>query len=71
MVSMPIPAQLDHLPADELRQLVQGLAARVARQDEWLGEKDRELTWRQAKIDKLTHELAMYKRWRLGVRTEH
>lgn len=36
-----------------------------------MGQKDQELHWRQAKIDKLTHELAMHKRWRFGVRTEH
>ncbi|WP_265942252.1 IS66 family transposase [Dechloromonas sp. A34] len=54
---MSLPANLDQLNADELRRL--------------LVEKDRELDWRQAKIDKLTHELAMHKRWRFGVKTEH
>lgn len=32
--------------------------------------QQRELDWRQAKIDKLTHGLALHKRWRFGVRTE-
>ena len=58
------PAQLDHLTAEELRQLVQGLTLHVARQDH-------ELHWRQTKIDKLTHELAIHKRWRFGVKAEH
>ena len=57
MPAMSLPTNLDQLSADELRRL--------------LVEKDRELDWRQAKIDKLTHELAMHKRWRFGVKTEH
>ncbi len=71
MVPMPIPAPLEHLTADELRLLVQGLASQVARQGELIGQKDQEIAWRQAKIDKLTHELAVHKRWRFGLRTEH
>ena len=42
MAVMSLPANLAQLSADELRRL--------------LVEKDRELDWRQAKIDKLTHE---------------
>lgn len=71
MLSMLMPTQLDHLTADELRQLVQGLSLHVTRQDELIGKKDQELHWRQTKIDKLTHELAMHKRWRFGVKAEH
>lgn len=62
---------LDRLNADELRQLVQGLMSEVAQQDQLIGDKDRELVWRQTKIDKLTHELALHKRWRFCVKTEH
>ena len=54
---MSLPAHLDQLTADELRRLVI--------------EQDRELVWRQAKIEKLTHELALHKRWRFGIKTEH
>lgn len=71
MLSMLMPPQLDHLTADELRQLVQGLSLHVTHQDELIGKKDQELHWRQTKIDKLTHELAMHKRWRFGVKAEH
>ena len=71
MLSMLMPTQLDHLTADELRQLVQGLSLHVTHQDELIGKKDQELHWRQTKIDKLTHELAMHKRWRFGVKAEH
>lgn len=53
---MPLPANLDQLDADILRRL--------------LIEQDRELTWRQSKIDQLTHELALHKRYRFGVKTE-
>ena len=66
---MLMPSQLDHLTADELRQLVQGLSLHVTHQDELIGKKDQELHWRQTKIDKLTHELAMHKRWRFGVQS--
>ena len=41
---MSLPANIDQLSADELRRL--------------LVEQDRELNWRQVKIDKLTHEVA-------------
>ena len=61
---MSLPANLDQLTADELRQLVAGLASQVA-------QKDQEILWRQTKIEKLTHELALHKRWRFGVKTEH
>ncbi|WP_165770118.1 hypothetical protein [Thauera propionica] len=53
---MPLPADLDQLDADTLRRL--------------LIEQERELVWRQTKIERLTHELALHKRHRFGVRTE-
>jgi transposase len=53
---MVLPANLHALDADALRRLL------IA--------QDRELTWRQTKIDQLTHELALHKRWRFGVKTE-
>ncbi len=54
---MPLPADLDHLDAQTLRRL--------------LIEQERELVWRQTKIERLTHELALHKRHRFGVRAEH
>ena len=71
MLSMLMPPQLDHLTAATLRQWVQRLSLHVTHQDELIGKKDQELHWRQTKIDKLTHELAMHKRWRFGVKAEH
>ena len=53
---MVLPANLHELDADALRSLL------IA--------QDRELTWRQTKIDQLTHELSLHKRWRFGVKTE-
>lgn len=53
---MVLPANFHELDADALRQLL--LA------------QNRELVWRQAKIDQLTHELSLHKRWRFGVKTE-
>ena len=53
---MVLPANLHELDADALRSL--------------LIEQDRELTRRQTKIDQLTHELSLHKRWRFGVKTE-
>ena len=52
---MPLPANLHTLDVDALRQLLMA--------------QDRELIWRQAKIDQLTHELSLHKRWRFGVKT--
>ncbi|WP_161493390.1 IS66 family transposase, partial [Zoogloea sp. LCSB751] len=53
---MALPTNLHELDADALRKLL------IA--------QDRELTWRQSKIDQLTHELSLHKRWRFGVKTE-
>jgi len=53
---MSLPANIDQLSADELRRL--------------LIEQDRELNWRKVKIDKLTHEVAYYKRHYFGVKAE-
>ena len=61
--AMTLPANLNQLSADELRELVRQQAAAITH-------KDRELNWRQVKIDKLTHEVAYYKRHYFGVKAE-
>ena len=53
---MPLPADLDQLDADTLRRL--------------LIEQERELVWRQTKIERLTQELALHKRHLSGVKAE-
>ena len=61
---------LDTLSAEELRDLTRGLLAQVQELASCQARQEQELAWRQAKIDKLTHELALHKRWRFGARTE-
>lgn len=60
---MDLPANLDTLSADELRTLAAQLMAQV-------GEKDRELRYRQTRIDQLTHEIAALRRLQFGKRSE-
>lgn len=60
---MSAPPDLDQLDAQALRELAAGLMAQ-------LHDKDRELTYRQTKIDQLTHEMAMLKRYQFGRRSE-
>ena len=67
---MNLPPAVDDLDADALRRWVQALAHQVLEQESRLDQQQRQLVWRQAKIDQLTHELALHKRWRFGARTE-
>ena len=60
---MVIDASLSALTAEQLREFAQSLLAKVAQQDS-------ELIWRQGKIDKLTAELALYRRWKFGAKSE-
>src|SRR5574343_472480 len=60
---MMIPASLDQLTPDELRQL-------LAQSQADLRLKEQELQQRQHKIDQLTFELAYYKRQRYGTKAE-
>ena len=64
---------LTNLNAQELREMVTGLMARMADQsqqitqrDQAIVSKDREILYRQTKIDQLTHEMAVLKRWKFG-----
>lgn len=63
MQVMTLPADLDQLDAEALREIVR-------RQAEVITRNDHELNWRQTKIDKLTHEVAYYKRHYFGVKAE-
>jgi transposase len=60
---MNSPANLDALSPDELRTLAAQLMAEVS-------EKNRELSYRQTRIDQLTHEIAALKRLQYGKRSE-
>ena len=67
------PESLTSLSAQELREMVTGLMARIGehdrqiiQRDETIASKDREILYRQTKIDQLTHEMAVLKRWKFG-----
>lgn len=53
------PEFLASLNAEQLRELANDLIAKIAN-------KDRELVYRSTKIDQLTHEIAVLKRWKFG-----
>ena len=54
--------QLGSLSAGQLRALAWVLIDQVASREELLAGKERELKYRQAKIDQLTNEMAVLKR---------
>lgn len=60
---MNLPANLDAMSPDELRPLAAQLMAQV-------GENERELRYRQTRIDQLTHEIATLRRLHFGKRSE-
>ena len=67
------PESLASLSAQELHEMVTGLMARIGvherqilQRDETIVSKDREIKYRQTKIDQLTHEMAVLKRWKFG-----
>ncbi|AEA65919.1 IS66 family transposase [Burkholderia gladioli] len=60
---MDIPADLDSLSTEQIRALNAKLMVEIA-------EKERELQYRQTRIDQLTHELSIIKRQQFGKRSE-
>jgi transposase len=61
---------LAELNAEQLRELAQTLMAQVTNQDAVITRQATELGWRQGKIDKLTQELSLYRRWKYGAKSE-
>ena len=61
-----IPDSLDQLDAQELRELLIGLMAKVEQQEQTINSGAKELVYRQTKIDQLTHEMAVLKRHQFG-----
>ncbi len=65
---------LSNLNAEQLRALAQELIAKLAQQSQQhavaIAAKYSDIQYRQANIDKLTHELATLKRWRFGRSSE-
>lgn len=62
--------QLQGLGEAELRTLAQDLLARLSHSDSEILMKDRKLVWSEARIDQLTHEIAVLKRWKFSARSE-
>ncbi|MDP2366863.1 IS66 family transposase [Rhodoferax sp.] len=57
---------LENLNAQELREMVTELMGQVGENAKTIVSKDREILYRQTKIDQLTHEMAVLKRWKFG-----
>ena len=60
---MQVHDQLTRMDAPQLRQFAADLI-------ETLAGKDRELQYKQLKIEQLTHEMAVLKRWKFAARSE-
>lgn len=63
-------ADLDTLSPEQLRALAADLIGKVARYDSEIQRKDSDIKWKQARIDLLTHEIAVLKRCQYGKRSE-
>lgn len=61
---------LDTLEPQQMRQALLALMAEVAAKDELLARRDREINFKQALIDKLTHENAILKRLKYHLSSE-
>jgi transposase len=60
---MQVHDQLAGMDAQQLREFAAGLIERISRQDQ-------ELRYRQLKIDQLSHEMAVLRRWKFAARSE-
>ena len=61
---------LGQLNALQLRETVLSLAGKMAIQEAEIERKDREIAFKQAFIDKLTHEMAVLKRLKFAAQSE-
>lgn len=71
------PQQLQHMDAQQLRVLAEGLMTKLVDKDQQLAahqqslvSKDQENHFKQTKIDLLTHEIARYKRLQFAAKSE-
>jgi transposase len=65
-----IADELDRLDSEQLRQALRAARAEVALRDELLQRREREAAFKQAVIDKLTHENAILKRLKFAASSE-
>lgn len=70
LAAMVIEQQLESLSAQQLRELTTELMVQITQREQAIASKDRELHYRQSKIDKLTHEIAVLKRNKFGKSSE-
>lgn len=63
--------QLDRLDAQQLRDVVHSLIGEVSAKSAEIDRRDREIAFKQATIDKLTHEMAVLKRLKFAAKSEH
>ncbi|NVM92879.1 uncharacterized protein (DUF3084 family) [Variovorax sp. SG517] len=61
---------LDHLDAQQLREMVQSLMGQVQANKLEIQRRDQELAFKQAAIDKLTYEMAVLKRLKFAAKSE-
>jgi transposase len=62
--------QLDSLDPQQMRQALQSLLAQMASKDALIERQGREVAFKQALIDKLTHEMAVLKRLKFAATSE-
>jgi transposase len=60
------PESLASLSAEQLREVVSQLLLEAGEHAKTIASKDSEIKYRQAKIEQLTHEMAVLKRWKFG-----
>ena len=60
------PESLASLSAEQLRNVVMALMLEAGEHAKVIASKDREILYRQTKIDQLTHEMVVLKRWKFG-----
>ena len=65
-----ITENLQTLEPEQLRQAVQALMAEVAQRSAVIERNEREIAFKQATIDKLTHEMAVLKRLKFAAKSE-
>ena len=61
---------LEQLNAQQLRETVLSLIETMASQSAVIERKDREIAFKQAVIDKITHEMAVLKRLKFAAKSE-
>jgi transposase len=64
------PSHIDTLDPTQLRQALHSLMAEVALKDELIERQEHESAFKQAIIDKLTHEMAVLKRLKFAAKSE-